>query len=183
MVTCEPAVFTVLQHARQGDVTDPKPIMEALDKLSDSVPVATPPPELARFLRLENTGKTEQFPLPISLPTCFLLSQLRWSFPWELPQQQPRWQLLQKSIPLQNKELYPTGVLSGSKNVGLALRYGDLEKYNLIYRKVFKRILRLHFGICCICCVLASYLGQIPGTAEVLEYFYFRFRQNWHFIP
>lgn len=64
MVTCEPAVFTVLQHARQGDVTDPKPIMEALDKLSDSVPVATPPPELARFLRLENTGKTEQFPLP-----------------------------------------------------------------------------------------------------------------------
>lgn len=52
-VTREPAVFPPLQCAHRGEVAAPEPIMEPLDKLSDSVPVTTPPPELAHFLTLE----------------------------------------------------------------------------------------------------------------------------------
>lgn len=77
-------------------------------------------------------AKNDWFPLLISLMTCFLYSQLRWSFPWKLPCQKLRWQLFTSK----------SGAVSWwhapwEQRFGSSTEIWRPKKCHLTYRKVF----------------------------------------------
>lgn len=85
-------------------------------------------------LGLKNTGKNDQFSLLSHQPDdtfpLFLIEVEL--FPGNYPVR--GWG---GNCPHQSQELCSTDMLSGSKDLILALRYGDLKKYHLMYRKSF----------------------------------------------
>lgn len=64
--------------------------------------------------------------------TCFPYSQLRWSFCLGITLSEAEVAAAHIS-----QELCPIDVLSESKDLILALRYGDLKKYHFMYIKGF----------------------------------------------
>lgn len=83
-------------------------------------------------LGLKNTGKNDQFPLLFHQPDdMFPLFPIEVElFPGNYPVR--GWG---GNCPHQSQELCSTDVLSGNKDLILVLRYGDLKKYHLKYRK------------------------------------------------